>query len=459
MAIGPPPSASGDGAPRPAPFPLAPLREVSHRPGGRRGVWVAIAVSIGLSLALSVVWVAGAGPFRPGASEGPAYLTFGEAVAIGRSAAQHVVPGASLIAANGAYGSEALVETNLSEEYGAYLESSACNVTTEPGAPARAWIAPGSTPVGAGASNLWMFQFGGSGGIVEVAVLNGSAYPIVDILTTTGCPAAEFADMVAAPSQVIDTPEAVGIALANGGQGFVSKYSAYDSEWALVPVYPTEILEHPALDLSPLRWAWYVVFSTCDLAATGGTSLDDEPPVSFTAEVNATSGSLVNASYGGPMCTVAGTSEGNLTGTPSPSNETPPYIGDAFDLGSFVGEDVGGTFSDNASVLLGLDNLTWGQLRFEVETSADTLVGRGLESLTVTGGPGGCEVAAYNFTYAVWSDPPPGHACSVPMFGPGADVVAGDQVAVSSLIDLTGSGDALVAIGEGNVTGSDSYAL
>lgn len=401
---------------------------------------------------LASLWALGVGPFaRTAPSRGA--MTYSRALSLVEAdEGSYAGTSWSPVAAAGA---APVVGTNLSlsAERSALsvlnLSEYRCSFATVSGAPQAIPIPGNSHEAQNGSFDLWVFVLrNSSNGLLFVLEVDGAVYPFE---TLSGGDCSTVAGLLSAlptGSGVVDSSVAAAAALAHGGSRF--------------------FLEHPesnvtmsidggisfGLESSPATWEYVASVCPIGLAVSSGV----EAPT-FTARLDASNGTWTNSTNGTTACRSA-TGLTNLTGIGlgggggRPPSTTP--LRTVFALGAFAESGSGSSFYYNTTVGSTGPNLTWSEIHFLVETATGVGLSN-MTSVTVEAAGGACPLASYGFVSGLWSVPTT--PCTTGALGGAAPVTVGATVDLLMNANIRGDGDSLVAVGEGNYTGSVTFVI
>ncbi|MFZ0830962.1 MAG: hypothetical protein WCB18_07580 [Thermoplasmata archaeon] len=387
MSITPAPVASPPPPPTWTPPPAA-------KPA-RRLLLVVVAVVIVAAVVLAGLYFAGIGPFAfaktkssSGNNGSGTAGSFSQAAATAKPSVSSVNGGPWTLVGGIGIQVTTAVPVNTTD-LNATSSGGGCGAKILPAASSVTSIPSSSSAPSSGLTNAWIILYANAtNGVLEVAVFSGTATPIITLGIYGGC--ATGVTGLSLPSGYIDSP-AAGQAAANaGGSSFQAKYSAVDVEYILVPSVTTSFG-----DVS-ISATWDVEYTTCDLGADNGKTLNGASPAQFIASINATSGTLIQSENTSAACASAsGSSGGGKT----------PLSTDCYTI-PFQEQYVGSTYWNNGTLACSIDTLTAGDLTIAVENnSTSAAVSTTGFTLQIYNFTGMVVVSTYDFATNTWSTP------------------------------------------------------
>jgi hypothetical protein len=396
-AMPPPPGA-------PPPAWTSPPPSAKAGKSSRKLLVIVVAVVVIIAALLGGLWAAKVGPFAPASSSSsssPPPSSSGETYS---AAAATATPSASsvgggpwkiaggvsvVISTSITVNSTALNSTAAGAGCHARLLSQASGITSIPGTSASA---------SSGLSNAWIILFANASiGILEVAVFNGVATPLLTLSIYGGCSTGVSA--VGLPSSYVDSPAAASLAYNYGGSAWVKAWPSYDLEEILVPSISVTFGGHTTTENA----TWEVVYTDCNLGADDGTTLGSyQSPAQLTVSINATTGAFVRALNTTTACASASSGGGGGGGGGGkPSLSSSCYL--PFSEESSTPPP---TYWNNGSLICTIKALTGADVTVSIENSTTSspvsTTGFTLEVMNETTL---AVVSTYNFGTNTWSSP------------------------------------------------------
>ncbi|HTT25543.1 MAG TPA: hypothetical protein VMH90_01085, partial [Thermoplasmata archaeon] len=245
----------------PPPAPAAPRKTL---------IIVGVVVVVVIILLLAGLYAAGVGPFSKsgsGSSTGGGADTFSQAASAASPAATGVAGGPWTVIG----GSGVLTASSFSVNstfFETEAAASGCDGKLLTGSSTISSL-PSSTeaPVN-GATPIWVIYFDNStGGVLEVAVIGGTATPVVTFVSFGPCGESPTLNL---PTNHIDSPAAAAAALSDGGTTYSAAHSSFSTIFVLVPgtsaTYSGHTVTVPA--------SWEVELTNCNPSQTTATTLD-----------------------------------------------------------------------------------------------------------------------------------------------------------------------------------------
>lgn len=401
------------------------------------GLIAGVSVLVVVIVLVAGLWAAGVGPFSR-TSNGGGDVTFSEAASSAEAAAQSQPGGPWTLAGGEGLLTEASVSENVTNLTGAFGSEDGCSSTLLAGVGTQLSL-PGSTAsASAGTASGWSILFLGSASLLLVAVIGGSATPLLTI-GGSSCEIFSVGAKIALPSGYVDSSTAASDAYSDGGSAFASNHSTFDTTFEIAGAtsftFEGVHISEPA--------TWTVEMTNCNLGSGSSATLDGAAASEFEAQLNATTGAEISAKTEATTC--AGTSSHSKTS-----------IGSVLALGTINEASAGKLTWYNTSVAMAAEGMVWSDTEFEVETAAGSEV-HGVLFLNATNELGSCLDAVYEFSDSSWSAPPP-PACSGATGG-SEPIEAGDGLSIVSTVSLTAQGDVLDAFGEGAYSGNIVVAI
>jgi hypothetical protein len=409
-------------APNTAPSGTSPALPAPKKKGHGGAIAAVIVIII---LAVAGLWYLGYLPGKSSSSSPspPTPLSYSQAEPGANNYAQEQsgAPWQLNIAGGISFGSSTPVNTTASS--GEPCPSTPSSFTT--------WPAD-SAGVGSGKTPLWLFEFRSQSG-AELGVLdNGGTY-------TTAYSWAAGSSCVNGPSSplptsgLIDSTTAASVADSAGASAFLSANTGADDEYVLY-------------QSGSFGTVWYFEYSLC-LADTGKLSGVE---ATFSAEVNATTGSVVSSSTSTATCG---------------SGPSKPYTLGLGPVGTSV-NPAGNTFYDNFSVSPSA-GLTTALFALKITTpSANVVPTSAAVCSSASGGFVACSAPPTGTWYAVLVGPTGTWLASFPSSSGGSiwnggtvAVSAADSLAIISSGTLAGSGDSMTVYGVNGASATGSVTL
>jgi hypothetical protein len=409
---GPPTPPSPDlpppGAPPPTGWSLTVPPPTTPLPPRRTPIYIGIAVAVVVVVVILVLALLGILPFFKSAGPNGSF-------ADSRGPAQSTANGQpggpwNLVLAAGIAPRSTTNLSNLSTP----LTNPSPNCTISKGSGVPPTKLEGKGNVSQGLASGWVFLFrGAAGGLLVVTDFSGS-YQVEGTASGPGC-ASALGSYVAIPAGVVDSTTAATAADHAGGYAFLQAHPSANGTMGIVGGFSFVGFSVGAV--------WGIIYSTCPLVSTVQVS---DP--TFTAIVNATSGSVVQSTVGTMTCSVIST-----------AGTTP--LGTDLAVGTPTETSVGGHYWYNFTIQSAGGGLTWGNTAFQVQTAAGAIVvlpsSTTLKILSLTGSV----VASYSFAAGSW------------LTGGSLGVTSQQQISISTPAPTSLSGDKLVIIGSGSFTG------
>jgi hypothetical protein len=266
-----------------------------RRPRTVRWTFAVFAVAM---LALGGFWVEGFAPSpNPGAAPGHA-LTFSAAASVALSASLNVSGGPwTMWGGDGTVTPASVMENASAIANLSGIAATACIPALLASNPTV--ILSGSNPSpSSGVAEGWLILLvGTSSNMLEVGVFGGIAQPLAEIVDDSSCLGGPLLSLTP-PSDYLDSPAAASEMMALGGSAFVGSHPEYLEEFRLFGNL-SETYQGRSMTESAI---WEVSLTTCDGAASPGTTLSGQSPATFTAYFDASSGAVDSAANSSEPC-------------------------------------------------------------------------------------------------------------------------------------------------------------
>lgn len=410
---GPPVPPSPDLPPPGAPPPFggspAAIPPTALLPPRRTPVYIGIAVAVVIVVVVLVLALLGVLPFFKSAE--PGGPSFGDARAPAQSTANGHPGGPWALIAGGGIALHA--DTDISK-LNRTLGALPSNCTISQGSANPPTTLKGVGNVSQGFASAWAFLFrNSSGGVLAVSDFAGS-YQVQGTASGAGCTAA-LGSLSAIPDGVVDSTTAAKAADDAGGYAFLRAHPTANGTIGIIGA---------GLNIFGLVLGseWAVSYSACPFINTAQLS----EPI-FSALVNATTGTVVQALSSTMACPVSAT-----------SGKTP--IGSALAMGTPAEATTGGHYWYNFTVQTASGGLTWGNTAFQVQTPTGSIVTMPVSATLAILSLTGTTVASYSFATGIWQS--------------GSTLAVTNQQELSISTPSTLSGDTLHIIGTGSFTGT-----